>query len=64
MKPIMTIDRVGTKHWKLNGEYHCIDGAAVKFIEGWELYFLEGLPISKQEWLNKVLFNEVKISSI
>lgn len=40
----MTIDEWGTKRWKNEkGELHCEDGPAIKGLNGYKAYYIEGL---------------------
>jgi len=65
MKPKMYIDETGTKSWRIsyyNGaEYHREDGPAIEWFDGEKCWCLHGIYFSEKRWLNKVLFNEVKI---
>ena len=62
------IDVNGTKSWLLTyykgAEYHREDGPAIERKDGTKEWCLHGIYFSEQKWLNKVLFNEVKISSL
>jgi len=63
MNPIITRD--GTKRWiDINGKFHRVDGPAYEASNGSKFWSLDGFYISEQTWQVKVLFNEVKISSI
>lgn len=86
MKPELTVDANGTKHWQLNGKYHrtdgpayeClnakfwyinnrlhrIDGPACEYSDGLKNWYIKGNPLTEQQWLSKVLFDNVKISLI
>jgi len=41
-QPTMTVDRDGTKRWKLNGKRHREDGPAVEFTGGYKAWYLHG----------------------
>jgi len=62
------IDENGTKRWwlkgRLKGRLHRIDGLAIEWFFGYKSWWLNGYRLTEQDWMNKVLFNEVKISSI
>jgi len=60
MKP--DIDEIGNKFWCLNGKLHREDGPAVEFENGDKVWFLNNVCLTEQEWLDRVLFNEVNIS--
>jgi hypothetical protein len=38
----LEIDEYGIKSWKLNGEYHRVDGPAIIYPDGSEYWFLNG----------------------
>ena len=42
MKPVMTVDKDGTKIWKLNGELHREDGPAVELMDGTKHWYING----------------------
>jgi len=54
----------GIKLWYVNGKLHRTDGLAVEHPNGSGEYWLNGVNYGKQLWLNKVLFDNVKISLI
>jgi len=54
----------GIKLWYINGEHHRIDGPAVEYSDGKKFYYIDDLSLTEQQWLNKVLFYEVKINSL
>jgi hypothetical protein len=58
------IDKNGTKRWWLKGRLHRIDGPAVEYLEGNRFWWFYGDWLTEQEWLSKVLFNEVKIIAL
>jgi hypothetical protein len=41
-EPTLTIDKRGTKRWKLNGEYHRVDGPATEYADGETVWYLNG----------------------
>jgi len=41
-QPTMTVDRDGTKWWKLNGKLHREDGPAVEHADGYKTWYLHG----------------------
>jgi len=64
MKPKMTIDDCGIKCWRINGKFHREDGPAIEWFDGDKDWCLDGIYLSEKRWLNKVLFNEVKIIAL
>jgi hypothetical protein len=51
----------GVKLWFLHGKLHRTDGLAIEHPNGSGEYWLNGVHYDKQEWQDKVLFDEVKI---
>ena len=43
MKPVMTINELGTKFWLLNDLLHREDGPAVEYENGTKVWYLNGL---------------------
>jgi len=55
----------GSNEWFIHGRLHRVDGPAINWVvSGDKEWWLDGIEMTEQEWLNKVLFNEVKISPI
>jgi hypothetical protein len=52
----------GTKSWWLNGKRHRTDGPAIEWDK--RFWYLNGTSMTEQQWLSKVLFNEVKIIAL
>lgn len=42
MKSICTTNRIGHKHWHLNGKLHREDGPAIEYADGEEWWYLNG----------------------
>jgi hypothetical protein len=56
------IERGGTKFWYFEGDLHREDGPAIIWPDGNKRWYLDGIRFYEEsKWLNKVLFNEVKI---
>ena len=70
MKPVMIIDKDGTKRWKLNGLRHREDGPAIEYTNGTKKWAINGVfhredgPAieyvngDKQWWINGKLHRE------
>ena len=41
-KPVMTVDKVGNKIWRLNGKYHRTDGPAIEYTNGNKSWYING----------------------
>jgi hypothetical protein len=52
----------GSKFWYLNGEPHRLDGPAFEYADGTKRWYINGFRFTEKLWLNKVLFNEVRIN--
>jgi hypothetical protein len=42
MRPVMTVDTIGDKYWRLNGQIHREDGPAVIWDNGTEEWAIKG----------------------
>jgi len=52
----------GTQFWYFEGDLHREEGPAIIWPDGKKEWFLDGVRFYEEsKWLNKVLFNEVKI---
>jgi len=54
----------GTKYWYINGKLHRENGPAYEYLNRYKAWWLNGKNLTEQQWLTKVLFNEVKIQKI
>jgi hypothetical protein len=41
-KPICETNADGTKHWRLNGKHHRVDGPAIEYTDGGKFWWLNG----------------------
>ena len=41
-QPVMTVDKVGNKIWRLNGKYHRTDGPAIEYTNGNKSWYING----------------------
>jgi len=51
----------GTVYYGKNKIYHNESGPAIIWNDGDISWYLDGIRYTESKWLNKVLFNEVKI---
>ena len=54
-KPILKIDKSGTKRWYLNGKLHREDGPAVEEADGTKEYYLNGKQLSYSDWAKQTM---------
>ena len=57
-------EKNGYKSWWINGQQHRTDGPAIEYPDGTKFWFLKGIYLTKQEWQEKLIFNEVHITTI
>ena len=48
-----SVNRYGTKMWRLNGSLHREDGPAIVFKNGSEYWYLNGKNLTPEEFLKK-----------
>jgi len=48
-----SVNRYGAKIWRLNGSLHREDGPAIVFKDGSEYWYLNGVELSPEEFLEK-----------
>jgi len=51
MKDGLNIDKYGNKLWYLNDKRHRTDGPAIEYSNGDEFWFLNGIMLSEEEYL-------------
>jgi hypothetical protein len=60
-QPVMTIDVLGTKHWKLNSKLHREDGPAIEEANGNKYWYLNDIELTKEafnEYIKAKQFNK------
>jgi hypothetical protein len=62
MKSKLTIDKNGTKEWKLpSGDFHKEDGPALEYKDGAKFWYLNDIPYTEQEYKYKTRSSKLKL---